>query len=107
MERMLKAETHRREEGDLIIANKVALIQNLLRDNKMLEDNKDRIEDAYSILFNCQICYEKRRIRLAPCNHVVTCEQCTDKIIYATSASQRRCPVCRSVITHTDVALII
>ena len=34
MERMLKAETHRREEGDLIIANKVALIENLLIDNK-------------------------------------------------------------------------
>jgi hypothetical protein len=108
LEQTLKTEIHRREEGDLIIANQVASIKNLLRNEKILKDNIDRIEDAHSTLLYCQICFERqRKIKLTPCNHVVTCQQCTDKIVSAASASQRRCPICRSVITHTDVALII
>jgi rubrerythrin len=108
LETSLRNEIRKREESDLILANHIALIENLLHEKKIMKDELGRIADAHSTLHYCQICFEnERRIRFSPCAHVISCEQCAIKIMSNDQASQRRCPICRTVITRTDTAFIV
>lgn len=104
----LKHEKRKREESDLILANHVAIIENTLKDNKIIQDKLNRINDAYSTLYYCQICFEnERKIRFVPCGHVVSCAQCAEKIMQEANASFRKCPICRSVIIDTAPVFIV
>jgi hypothetical protein len=96
----LDVERQEREQADLIIASQVAKINNLLREKDIIQTERDRLDDAHSILHYCQVCFERARdIRFDPCGHVVCCGQCGQEILNSISQG-RRCPICRLPITR-------
>ena len=101
LEDMLKKEMKRREESDLILAHQIAQIKNK-------DITIQRIEDAHSILYYCAVCFENHRnTRFSPCGHVVCCAECANQLFSSQDPQQRRCPICRSVLTRTEIALIV
>jgi hypothetical protein len=64
----LDIERQERVQADLIIASQVAKINNLLREKDIIQTERDRLDDAHSILHYCQVCFERARdIRFDPC----------------------------------------
>lgn len=101
----LQEEKQQRNQDALVLANHVALIENLLAANGLLEQDANIIRDAHTTLFYCQVCFERQRnTRLDPCGHVVTCSECTIRIM---QTDNKRCPVCRAGIIDTHRALVI
>jgi rubrerythrin len=98
-------EKQQRSQDVLILANHVAQIENLLAEKGILEKNIDIIRDAHTTLFYCQVCFERQRnTRLDPCGHVITCSECTVRIM---QSDNKRCPICRAAIIGTQRALVI
>ena len=99
LRKRLEDETRARANADLILANYIAQTNNLLRDNNILVRRVSRIEDAHSVLYYCQICFDKQRtMRFSPCGHMATCSECTQKIM----DSNGTCPLCRTPVTEAD-----
>ena len=74
----LRAEARKREECDMVLAQHVARIENILVENNFLKQETERIHDANSVLYNCMICMDQQRtMRLEPCGHMATCASCT------------------------------
>ena len=89
----------RLNEADLVLANHVAQINNLLRDNGMLKRNINQVEHANTLLYQCQVCFERHRaMRLAPCGHMAMCGECTDSVLRTSGL----CPLCRIPITKAE-----
>jgi hypothetical protein len=100
LKRELNTETKRREENDMILAQHIANIKNLLAENGIIKQENERLHNANSVLYNCMICMEQHRtIRLDPCGHMATCASCTEKIV-GTGGSL--CPLCRTPITRAQ-----
>ena len=82
----------RLEEADLVIANHVALTNNMLREYGMLQRGPDQIESAHTLLHQCQVCYTRHRsMRLVPCRHMAMCAECADTAVRTRS----KCPLCK------------
>lgn len=100
LERRLRIETQTRDESNIVLAQHIARIENLLVENKIIKQEKERIHDANSVLYNCVVCMDRQRtIRLEPCGHMATCVQCTEEIINVRGS---RCPLCRVAVTTTQ-----
>lgn len=98
-EHKLNEEIKARTEADLIIANHVAQINNLLKENGMLKRNVGQVEHANTLMYQCQICFERHRtMRLAPCGHMAMCEECTNLVV----RNNNLCPLCRIPITKAE-----
>jgi rubrerythrin len=105
LKKELNEEKRKREEADLILANHIADMQNLLAENDILRKNNEIVRDAHSTLFYCQVCFERQRnTMLHPCGHVVICSECANNIL---NSPNKRCPVCRATIIETQRALVI
>lgn len=105
LQRELNEEKQQRSQDVLILANHVALIENLLTEKGILERDVEIVRDAHTTLFYCQVCFERQRnTRLDPCGHVITCSECTAKIM---QSNNKRCPICRAAIIGTHRALVI
>ena len=99
LEQRLNEETKARTEADLVLANHVAQINNLLRKKHILERNIDRIDHANSLLYNCQVCFERHQtMRLVPCGHMAMCLECTNIVMDANGL----CPLCRTAVTRAE-----
>ena len=99
LEHKLKEEKQARTEADLVLANHVSQINNLLREKRILERDADRIDHAHSLLYYCQVCFERQRtMRLVPCGHMATCPECTENIMHDNGL----CPLCRTAITKAE-----
>lgn len=97
--RRLEESVRRLEESDLILANYVAEIQNLMREKDILTRDKNRIYQAQSIINDCQVCMDRpRTMRLAPCGHMATCRDCTERIM----SQNGKCPLCRRPVIRFD-----
>lgn len=97
----LNEEKQQRSQEVLILANHVALIENLLAEKGIMEKDMDIVRDAHTTLFYCQVCFERQRnTRLDPCGHVITCSECTVRIM---RSSNKRCPICRAAIIGTHI----
>ena len=95
----LKKEEDARKESDLVLANRIAEITNLLREKDLLKRHAERTDHANTLLYQCQICMERQRnMRLAPCGHMATCPECTEQIMNRNGL----CPLCRTPVTNTD-----
>ncbi len=78
----LREEARKREEYDMVLAQHVARIENILVENNVLKQETERIHDANSVLYNCMICMDRQRtMRLEPCEHMATCASCTERIV--------------------------
>jgi pyrimidine deaminase RibD-like protein len=100
LEERLHAETKAREESDMVLAQNIAKLNNLLAENGILQQENNRIHDANSVLYNCTVCMDRQRtIRLDPCGHMATCASCTEKIM---ESQGRTCPVCRVPVTRAQ-----
>jgi pyrimidine deaminase RibD-like protein len=100
LEEKLHAETKAREESDMVLAQNIAKLNNLLIENGILQQENSRIHDANSVLYNCTVCMDRQRtIRLDPCGHMATCASCTEKIM---ENQGRTCPVCRVPVTRAQ-----
>jgi len=53
LEQKLQAETKTREESDIVLAQYIAKINNLLVENNILKQETNKIHDANSVLYNC------------------------------------------------------
>ncbi len=92
-----RAEAKTREEFDIVLAQQIANINNLLSEKGILEQQVGRIHDANSVLYNCIVCMDQQRtMRFNPCGHMATCVSCTEKIM---NAQDRKCPLCRTIVT--------
>lgn len=101
----LSDEKQQRSQDVLILANHVALIENLLAEKGILEKDVEIVRDAHTTLFYCQVCFERQRnTRPDPCGHVITCSECTARIM---QSNNKRCPICRAAIIGTQRALVI
>ena len=94
LERTLTEERKQREQSDLILASKIADLTN--ERNILMSYTKEiKKQYPYSVLYTCIICSEeKRNTKMLPCNHVVTCKNCTADIM----KKDGKCPVCRMEI---------
>ncbi len=93
LEEKLHVETKSREESDMVLAQNIAKLNNLLVENGILRQENSRIpslmalrlaslHDANSVPYNCTVCMDRQRtIRLDPCGHMATCASCTEKIM--------------------------
>ena len=100
LEEKLHAEAKTREESDMVLAQNIAKLNNLLVENGILRQENSRIHDASSVLYNCTVCMDKQRtIRLDPCGHMATCASCTEKTM---DSQGRTCPVCRVPVTRAQ-----
>lgn len=93
LEEKLHAEAKAREESDMVLAQNIAKLNNLLVENGILRQENSRIpslmalrpaslHDANSVLYNCTVCMDRQRtIRLDPCGHMATCASCIEKIM--------------------------
>ena len=91
LEEKLHAEAKAREEFDMVLAQNIAKLNNLLVDNGILQQENSRIpslmalrpaslHDANPVLYNCSVCMDRQRTtRLDPCGHMATCAPCTEK----------------------------
>ena len=78
-EHQLQVEARAREESNMILAQRIAKINNLLNEKGILKQKTNMIHDANSMLYNCTVCMEKQRIMcLEPCGHMATCASCTN-----------------------------
>lgn len=94
----LKKDSEARKKTELVLAHRLAELQNVMR-KKNLIAGEDRIDTALSMMDSCQICMENHRImRLYPCGHMATCQQCTDKVVQTSG----RCPLCRRTVVRAD-----
>lgn len=100
LEHMLHKGEKTRDEQDMILAQHIAKIENLLSDKKVLIRENERVHDANSVLYNCMVCMDQQRtIRLDPCGHMATCASCTETIM---STGNSLCPLCRTPITRAQ-----
>lgn len=122
LEEKLHAEAKAREESDMVPAQNIAKLNNLLVENGILWQENSRIpslmalrpaslHDANSVLYNCTVCMDRQRtIRLDPCGHMATCASCTEKIMETLAGSARAklrcqggtCPLCRVPVTRAQ-----
>lgn len=103
LEQRLAEEVKARTEGDLVIANHVARTNNLLREKRILERDVERLDHAHTLLYQCQVCIDRQRtIRLSPCGHMATCEECTQRIMNDNGL----CPLCRVAVTRAERTFI-
>ena len=94
LERTLIEERKQREQFNLILASKIADLTNE-RNILMSYTKKVKEQYPYSVLYTCIICSEeKRNTKVLPCNHVVTCKNCTADIM----RKDGKCPVCKMEI---------
>ena len=99
LEAELKKEKQKREESDLILANQISQINNLMKEKNIITRNKERIDHAHTLLYYCQVCFERQRnMRLVPCGHMATCEECTEQIMSINGL----CPLCRAAVIKTE-----
>ena len=99
LETELKKEKQKREESDLVLANQISQINNLLREKDIITRDKKRLNQAHTLLYYCQVCFERQRsMRLVPCGHMATCEECTEQIMSINGL----CPLCRTAVTKTE-----
>ena len=99
LETELKKEKQKRAESDLILANQVSQINNLLKEKNIITQDNERINQAHTLLYYCQVCFERQRsMRLVPCGHMATCEECTEQIMSINGL----CPLCRAAVTRTE-----
>jgi glutaminase len=99
LKRELQNERSIRSEADLVLANNMAHINNIMREKQILERNVERVDHANTLLYYCQVCFERQRtMRLAPCGHMATCPECTDKIMDTNGL----CPMCRTPVTRVE-----
>ena len=91
LERTITEERKQREQFDLILASRIADLTN--ERNILMSYTKEiKKQYPYSVLYTCIICSEeKRNTKMLPCNHVVTCKNCTADIM----RKDGKCPVCR------------
>lgn len=100
LEEKLHAETKAREESDMVLAQNIAKLNNVLVDNGILQQENRRIHDANSVLYNCTVCMDRQRtIRFDPCGHMATCAVCTEKIMDNHIGT---CPLCRVPVTRAQ-----
>lgn len=89
----------RLSEADLVLANHIAHTNNLLRENDILKRNVGQVEQANTLLHQCQICFERHRsMRLAPCGHMAMCAECTESVMRVNGL----CPLCRIPVTKVE-----
>ncbi len=94
-----QAAVKRLEEFNLVLANYMAEMQNLMKEKDILTRDKDRIYQAQSILNDCQVCMDRpRTMKLAPCGHMATCRDCTERIM----SQNGKCPLCRRPVIRFD-----
>jgi hypothetical protein len=99
LETELKKEKQKREESDLILANQISQINNLLKEKDIITRDNERIDHAHTLLYYCQVCFERQRnMRLVPCGHMATCEECTEQIISINGL----CPLCITAVIRTE-----
>jgi len=99
----LKKEKKMREEYDLILANQISQINNLLKDKNIMAKDSERISQAHTLLYYCQVCFERQRtMRLVPCGHMATCAECTEQIMNINGM----CPLCRTAVIKTEHTFI-
>ena len=99
LETELKKEKQKREESDLVLANQISQINNILKEKDILTRDKERINQAHTLLYYCQVCFERQRnMRLVPCGHMATCEECTEQIMSINGL----CPLCRTAVIRTE-----
>lgn len=100
LERKIQIETRTREESDVVLAQHIAKVENLLVEKNILRQETERIHDANSVLYNCVVCMDRQRtMRLEPCGHMATCVQCTEEIINIRGSL---CPLCRVAVTRAQ-----
>lgn len=86
-------------ETNLVLANHIAQINNLLRENNILKRNAEQVEQANTLLHQCQICFERHRtMRLVPCGHMAMCAECTESVMRVNGL----CPLCRIPVTRVE-----
>lgn len=99
----LNNEKKARKETDLVLANYVSIINNVLKEKNIIENENKRIDRAHTLLYCCQVCFERlRTMRLSPCGHMATCPECTTKIINFNSI----CPLCRTQIIRAELTFV-
>ena len=106
LETEIKKEKQKREESDLILANQISQINNLLKEKDIITRDNERIDHAHTtrthcvrVLYHCQVCFERQHnMRLVPCGHMATCEECTEQIMNING----KCPLCRTAVTKTE-----
>lgn len=100
LEQKLQAETKTREESDIVLAQYIAKINNLLVENNILKQKTNKIHDANSVLYNCIVCMDRQRtIRFEPCGHMATCVSCSEEIM---TEHDSVCPLCRTRVTKAQ-----
>ncbi len=98
--RELRAEAKMREEHDMVLAQHIARIENLLVEKGVLKQETERLHNANSVLYNCMVCMDQQRtMRLEPCGHMATCASCTERIIEICGSL---CPLCRTPVTKAQ-----
>jgi len=114
LEHKLQAEAKTREESDIVLAQYIAKINNLLVENNILKpvplsrpgwshllpQETNKIHDANSVLYNCIVCMDRQRtISFEPCGHMATCLSCSEEIMTEHGSI---CPLCRTRVTKAQ-----